>query len=98
MGNTLSEPSRRQLETWLVRAKIGADRLPAGLPQAWRVGHKTGTGPGGATNDVAAAWPGNKGKPILVAAFYAGSEAPLDQRNSVLAEVGRIAARFAAGG
>src|SRR5438105_4740507 len=38
IGNALSEPSRRKLETWLVQAKVGGDRIPAGLPPGWRVG------------------------------------------------------------
>ena len=92
----LSKPSRPQLETWLVEAKVGADRIPAGLPPGWRVGHKTGTGPRGETNDIAIIWPKEGGSPLLIASFYAGSDAPQGQRSSVLAEVGRVvAAKFA---
>jgi beta-lactamase class A len=95
LGKALSETSRRQVETWLVEAKIGADRIPAGLPAGWRVGHKTGTGPRGETNDIAVAWPAEQGSPVLIASYYAGSDAPLAQRSSVLAEVGRVVAKYA---
>ena len=93
LGNALSAQSRSRLETWLVHAKVGADRIRAGLPPDWRVGNKTGTGPGGATNDVVIAWPGQGAAPVLIAAYYAGSDAPLAERNAVLAEVGRIVAK-----
>jgi beta-lactamase class A len=95
LGKALSETSRRQLETWLVEAKIGADRIPAGLPAGWRVGHKTGSGPRGETNDIAVAWHAESGSAVLIASYYAGSDAPLAQRSSVLAEVGRVVAKYA---
>lgn len=95
LGDALSAASRRQLEAWLLDAKIGADRIPAGLPPGWRAGHKTGTGPGGATNDVAVVWPDGQSSPVLIAAFYAGSEASPAERSSVLAEVGRVVAKLA---
>ncbi len=93
MTKTLRDSSRRQLETWLVESKVGGDRIPAGLPPHWRIGHKPGTGPA-ETNDVAVAWPGNAG-PLLIACFYRNPEAAPEQRARVLAEVGRLAAGFA---
>jgi beta-lactamase class A len=95
LGDALSAASRRQLEAWLLDAKIGADRIPAGLPPGWRAGHKTGSGSGGATNDVAVVWPEGESSPVLIAAFHAGSEASPGERSSVLAEVGRVVARLA---
>jgi beta-lactamase class A len=84
----LSEVKR---QAWLVACKTGDARLRAGLPKEWRVGDKTGTGGQNTTNDVAVVWP--KGRaPLVVAALYAESSAPLDDRNAVLAEVGRIVA------
>jgi beta-lactamase class A len=50
-----------------------------------------GTGGAGATNDVAVVWPPGRG-PLVVTAYYAESTAPGEERERVLAEVGRLAA------
>ena len=62
----LSPLSRERLITWMVSCETGRERLRAGLPPAWRVGDKTGTGDRGAACDVAIAWPTNRG-PVLMA-------------------------------
>jgi beta-lactamase class A len=90
-GDALSETSRAQLTTWLVANTTGGKRLRAGLPEDWRIGDKTGTSGNGATNDLAIVWPPAR-RPIIVAAYFAESPAPADQREAVLAEVGRIVA------
>ncbi len=87
----LSAASRNQLAAWLVGNTTGAERLRAGLPAGWRVGDKTGSGSRGETNDIAIAWPPGR-PPILIAAYFAGSRAPADDRNGAIADVGRIAA------
>jgi beta-lactamase class A len=93
LGTALSAPSRGQLAAWLVANKTGDKRLRAGVPGGWRVGDKTGTGENNATNDVAVLWPPEGRAPIVVAAYYAESRgASADERNAVLAEVGRLAA------
>ncbi len=91
LGNALSRPSRDQLIAWLVANKTGGKRFRSVLPEDWRIGDKTGTGANGAMNDIATIWPPGR-KPILVAGYYTESHASDDQRNGVLAEVGRIAA------
>jgi beta-lactamase class A len=91
LGDALSAGSRDQLIAWLVANKTGDKRLRAGIPKDWQVGDKTGSGQNNATNDVAVIWP-PKRKPVLVAAYYAESRASDDERNAVLAEVGRLAA------
>ncbi|GJD95646.1 class A beta-lactamase [Methylobacterium iners] len=96
LGDVLTPASRAQLATWLVASKTGGRRLRAGLPEGWRIGDKTGTGSHGATNDVAVAWPPGQG-PLLIAAYFAESSAPAEQREAVLAEVGRIAAELLGG-
>jgi beta-lactamase class A len=90
LGSLLSASSREQLIAWLVANKTGNRRLRAGVPQGWRVGDKTGGGSNGATNDIAVIWPPDRA-PILVAAYYAEARATDDERNAVLAEVGRLA-------
>jgi beta-lactamase class A len=84
----LSETSRGLLTKWLVDNTTGNDRLRAGLPKSWRVGDKTGTGPDGATNDVAIAWPPNRA-PVLVAVYSWGSKAPQTDLNRAHAEIAR---------
>lgn len=89
-GRALSKQSRLQLQSWMIAAKVGQQRIPAGLPPDWRVGHKTGTGPDEA-NDVAIAWPPRKA-PIFIAAFYARAAVPQERQDAVLREVGSIVA------
>jgi beta-lactamase class A len=91
LGDALSASSREQLIAWLVANKTGDKRLRAGVPTGWRVGDKTGSGSNGAANDIAVIWPPARA-PILVAAYYAEARATDDERNAVLAEVGRLAA------
>jgi beta-lactamase class A len=91
LGTALSAPSRGQLAAWLVGNKTGDKRLRAGVPPGWRVGDKTGSGGNNTTNDVAVIWPPGRA-PIVVAAYYAEARASEDERNAVLAEVGRLAA------
>jgi beta-lactamase class A len=95
LGDVLSPASRAQLADWLIATTTGAQRIRAGLPAGWRVGDKTGTSNNGVTNDIAIAWPPGRA-PLLVTAYFAESSIPQDQRNTVLAEVGRIAAGFVA--
>jgi beta-lactamase class A len=92
LGNALSASSREQLSAWLVANKTGDKRLRAGVPKGWRVGDKTGSGSNNATNDIAIIWPPGRA-PILVTAYYAEASATDDERNAVLAEVGRLATR-----
>ena len=90
-GDALSARSREQLMAWLVANKTGDKRLRAGLPKDWRVGDKTGTGGHNATNDVAIIWPPGR-VPLIFTAYYVESRGSDEERNAVIAEVGRIAA------
>jgi beta-lactamase class A len=91
VGTALSAASRDRLVAWMVAATTGAKRIRAGLPAGWRAGDKTGSGRDGATNDVAILWPPGR-KPILVAAYLCETAVGLQKRESVLADIGRIAA------
>jgi beta-lactamase class A len=88
-GAVLSESSRALLTKWMVGNTTGKERLRAGLPDDWRVGDKTGTGPHGATNDVAIVWPPGRA-PVIISAFFWGSNAPQADLNRALADVARI--------
>lgn len=93
LGNALSMSSRRQLEAWMRANETGDKRLRAGLPADWIVGDKTGSGDNNSANDVAVIRR-DRGGPIIICAYYAGSDASRDERDRVLADTGRIAAGF----
>jgi beta-lactamase class A len=90
LGDALSASSRERLIAWLVDCKTGDKRLRAGVPASWHVGDKTGTGGHNATNDVAVIWPSGRA-PIIVTAYYVDANASADDRNAVIAEIGRLA-------
>jgi beta-lactamase class A len=91
LGNVLSKPSESLLIGWLTANTTGDARLRAGMPAGWCIGDKTGTGSNGATSDVAIVWPPER-PPVIIAAYLADTNAPLDERNRALADVGRAAA------
>lgn len=87
-GGVLSAKSRTQLADWLAANTTGGKRLRAGLPAAWRVGDKTGSGEQGTANDVAVIWPPDRA-PVIVTAYLTGATASADRQNAVIAAVGR---------
>ena len=91
LGDALSPTSRQQLANWLIAGKTGNARLRAGLPKDWRVGDKTGQGEHNANNDVAVIWPPNRA-PLIVTAYSVDEAGSADERNVVLADVGRFVA------
>lgn len=102
-GDLLQPESRERLLLWMQNTGTGPHRLRAGLPVEWRTGNKTGTGRTEGTtnkcNDVAITFPPGR-PPIIIAAYFDSGEytAQVERRHeAVLAEVGRIAARWAAG-
>lgn len=102
-GDILQRGSRARLLQWMENTNTGPDRLRAGLPAAWRTGNKTGTGRAQGTtnkcNDVAVTFPPGAGHIIISAYFDSGeyTERTEARHEAVLAEVGRIAAQWAAG-
>jgi beta-lactamase class A len=91
LGDALSDPSRRQLQTWLINDKVGDKRLRAGLPPSWRIGDKTGSGEHGSTNTIAILWPPERA-PIIATVYYTESSAPMDARNAIHRETGGLIA------
>lgn len=89
LGRALSQASKQKLTDWLVASSTGLKRLRAGLPPQFRAGDKTGTGNNGATNDVAIVWPPSK-RPLLIAAYTAGSTAEPERLFHVLAESAKL--------
>lgn len=101
-GDLLQRGSRERLLGWMRNTNTGLRRLRAGLPAAWRTGNKTGTGRAAGTtnkcNDVAISFPPDR-SPVVIAAYFDSGEYTEQteaRHEAVLAEVGRIAARWAA--
>jgi beta-lactamase class A len=90
-GQILSQESRARLEGWMLDAKVGEHRIAAGLPPGWKIAQKAGTW-SNQTNDVGVVWPINRA-PIVIAVYYARGEKALEERESVLRDVGQIVAR-----
>ncbi len=100
-GDVLRPASRQQLLQWLISCRTGPNRLAAGLPAGWRIGHRTGTrtaeesdGPDAraAAGDVGILLP-PRGRPILIAAYAAGWTCPLADVEAWFADVARAAVR-----
>ena len=91
--DVLTASSRSQLAAWLITNKTGDARLRAGVPKDWLVGDKTGTNgdKAGNANDIAVLWT-SKRAPIIVTAYCEIPSISADERNAVIAEIGRIAA------
>ena len=85
----LSAESKALLLGWMFAAPTGMARIRAGVPEGWRVAHKTGTGGYGPTNDIGILYPPS-GAPVILAAYYhAASDRP--ENESVIAEATRLA-------
>ncbi len=76
LGNVLTPASRQKLTSWLIANTTGGTRLRAGLPKAWQVGDKTGSGGHRSINDVAIVWPSRPSRaPLIIASFLNGGTA-----------------------
>lgn len=85
----LSAESKALLLGWMFAAPTGMARIRAGVPEGWRVAHKTGTGGYGPTNDIGILFPPS-GAPVILAAYYhAASDRP--ENEAVIAEATRLA-------
>ena len=102
-GPLLKPASRARLIDCTVATRTGLSRLRAGLPADWRVGDKTGTMNGDKTlndkyNDVAICWRPNRAEPHFITAYFEsavrGHDGARPEDDAVLAEVGRITARW----
>ncbi len=82
-----------------MRARL-LEWMSAGLPSAWAIGHKTGTGitkgQPNQINDVAIAFPPGR-PPLAIAVYYQAPgyfETQRPEDEAVLAQAGTIAARW----
>lgn len=94
LGGVLSLRSRTTLMKWMFTSVAKPNRLKAGFPRSWKVGHKPGTGREGAVNDVAVVQRPD-GALIFVAAFISGGTAGGETRDAVQRAIaGVVAARL----
>lgn len=94
-GKLLSAPSTKYMLAVMERTSTGPDRLKAGVPAAWKLGHKTGTssthrGVACATNDVGFAR-NAAGDWVVIVALLRNSTLKPDDRANVLSQVARAA-------
>jgi beta-lactamase class A len=90
--DALSLTSRALLIEWMSVSRTGLDRLRAGLPKSWQSCDKTGTGPNGAYNDLALAWP-PKRRPILIAVYMSESTLAPKELSTAHADIGALIGR-----
>lgn len=93
LGDVLTPASREILTGWMKATVTGPDRLRLGLPSDWTLGHKTGTGRDGPTNDIGIAWPPGRA-PVIITVYYDRTGRTMKENATILAEVGRIVGRF----
>jgi beta-lactamase class A len=91
LGPSLTEAGRARLEGWMTASRTGTKRLRAGLPAAWGVGDKTGSGANGTANVVALLRPPARA-PLAAAVYLTGSDAASEARDAAHAAIGRVIA------
>jgi beta-lactamase class A len=95
-GGLLSPASTKRLLEILTQTTTFPDRLKAGVPDGWTIGHKTGTS--GAWRGVTAAFndvgilTGPKGETISIAVFIAESKASDKDMAKLMADIARAIA------
>ncbi|KVE32655.1 class A beta-lactamase [Burkholderia sp. TSV86] len=92
LGDALGQVQREQLNGWMLDNTTGNERIRAGVPTAWRVADKTGTGDYGTANDIGVLYPPGRA-PIVLAIYTTGRVQQARARNDVIASAARIVAR-----
>jgi beta-lactamase class A len=87
--DVLSLASRAMRIEWMTQSQTGVDRVRAGIPRGWQVGDKTGTGPNGAVNDLAIAYPPGR-RPIFIAVYMSESTRTTAELAAAHADIGRL--------
>lgn len=93
LGNSLFNESREQLKTWLINNEVGGPLLRASLPENWIIADRTGAGGYGTRGIAAVIWPQGSTVtttgPVVVAVYLTGTTLTLEERNAVIADIGR---------
>ena len=88
-GTVLKPASLSLLKDWMVATTTGKNRIPAGVPAGYVVGHKTGTAATHA-NDVAVIWPVGGKPPMFLSIFTTGGTLDDAGRDKVIADLTRV--------
>jgi beta-lactamase class A len=88
-GTVLKPTSLSLLKDWMVATTTGKNRIPAGVPAGYVVGHKTGTA-GTHANDVAVIWPAADKPPMFLSIFTTGGTLDDAGRDKVIADLTRV--------
>jgi beta-lactamase class A len=87
----LPTAQRARLQDWLRGNTTGGARIRAGMPAAWTVGDKTGTGAYGAASDIAVVWR-PQAAPLVLAVYTRLEAQDAKPRDDVIAAASRIVA------
>ncbi|RYY85730.1 MAG: class A beta-lactamase, partial [Comamonadaceae bacterium] len=91
LGDALAPAPRAQLQAWMRGNTTGATRIRAGVPAAWAVADKTGSGDYGSVGDIGVTWRPDAA-PIVLALYFAQATKDASMRSDVLAAAARIVA------
>lgn len=92
LGKALGRKDREQLTKWLRTNTTGDEVIRAGMPEAWVVGDKTGTGSNyGARNDIAVVWPPGRA-PLVMAILSHRSDEDATHDDKLIAEAASVVA------
>nr|GGH98868.1 beta-lactamase [Aquisalinus luteolus] len=89
VGDIIAPAASATLRGWMEATSTGTNRLPAGTPDSWTLGHKTGTSNNGAVNDVGY-FLRPDGAPIVIAVYVNAPEAETTAAEVVIAEVAEM--------
>ncbi|MFF5468591.1 class A beta-lactamase [Streptomyces achromogenes] len=97
LGRALRRADRERFTGWLKGNTTSEQRFRKGLPSAWVVADKTGTGDYATANDIGVAWT-TRGTPVVLAVLSdkSAKDAPVDQ--ALIAEAAAVVARTLAPG
>ncbi|MDI3404964.1 class A beta-lactamase [Streptomyces cavernicola] len=92
LGDALGKRDRAQLTKWLRTNVTGAELIPAGLPEGWVVGDKSGMGSNyGIRNDIAVVWRPDEA-PLVVAVLTNRTEEAAEHENALVADAAAVVA------
>ncbi len=97
VGRALRPRDRERLVTWMKGNTTSAKRFRAGLPAAWTLADKTGTGDYGVANDVGVTWT-TKGTPLLLSVMTTKTEKDAPVENALVADAATVLAAALAPG
>jgi beta-lactamase class A len=92
-GTALSPANTRVISEIMGRCRTGVNRLKGRLPEPVVVAHKTGT-IGGTVNDVGVITLPANGGAVVIAVYIKKSEAMMEQRERVIADIARSVRDF----